>query len=125
MNNNKLSLNIYARFNAKMLAKLGLSENEANLIAIGSAGGDVEEIKNEIQEESLMIAEEAKKFVPIQYVLDDFNTGQTFPNVKDDFSKSSIDRNPVYRQVKPRIGKMVLCRETGQRMIIHDEEEKK
>jgi hypothetical protein len=124
MNNNKLSLNLAARFNAKMLAKLGMRENEANLLAIGSVGGDVSEIKEEIIEESLLIAEEAKNFTPIQYILDDFNTGQTFPNVKDDYPKSSIDKNPVYRQVKPRIGKMIICRETGERKIIHDEEEK-
>ena len=104
-----------------MLAKLGMNENEANLLAIGASGGDVEEIKDEIQTESLMIAEEAKDFVPIQYVLDDFQTGQTFPNIKDDFLKSSIDKNPVYRQVKPRIGRMVINRDTGEREIIHDE----
>jgi hypothetical protein len=75
MNNNKLSLNLAARFNAKMLAKLGMRENEANLLALGSVGGDVSEIKEEIIEESLLIAEEAKKFTPIQYILDDFNTG--------------------------------------------------
>jgi hypothetical protein len=120
---NKINqLNLVARFNAKMLAKLGMNENEANLLAIGASGGDVEEIKDEIQTESLMIAEEAKDFVPIQYVLDDFQTGQTFPNIKDDFLKSSIDKNPVHRQVKPRIGKMVICRETGERKIIHEEE---
>jgi hypothetical protein len=112
---NKINqLNLVARFNAKMLAKLGMNENEANLLAIGASGGDVEEIKDEIQTESLMIAEEAKDFVPIQYVLDDFQTGQTFPNIKNDFLKSSIDKNPVYRQVKPRIGRMVINRDTGE-----------
>ena len=65
-------LNLVARFNAKMLAKLGFNENQANLIAIGSAGGDVEEIKEEIESETLMKAEEAKGFVPIQYIIDDF-----------------------------------------------------
>ena len=70
---NKINqLNLVARFNAKMLKKLGMNENEANLLAIGASGGDVEEIKDEIQTESLMIAEEAKDFVPIQYVIDDF-----------------------------------------------------
>ena len=72
MNEKSLNkLNLVARFNAKMLAKLGLNENQANLIAIGTAGGDVEEIKEEMETESLMIAEEAKSFIPIQYILDD------------------------------------------------------
>ena len=122
MNDKSISrLNLVARFNAKMLAKIGLSDTQAQLVAIGSAGGNVEEIKEEIQEESQMIAEEAKAFVPIQYVLDDFETGQTYQNVKDDFTKSSIDKNPVYRQVKPRIGKMIINKDTGEREIIHDD----
>ena len=122
MNDKSISrLNLVARFNAKMLAKIGLSEQQAQLVAIGTAGGNVEEIKEEIQEESFMIAEEAKDFVPIQYVLDDFETGQTYSNVKDDFTKSSIDKNPVYRQVKPRIGKMIIDKQTGERRIIHDD----
>jgi hypothetical protein len=125
MNEKSLNkLNLVARFNAKMLAKLGLNENQANLIAIGTAGGDIEEIKEEIETETLMIAEEAKGFIPIQYILDDFETGQTYSNVKDDFSKSSIDKNPVYRQVKPRIGRMVINKDTGEREIIHDEQKK-
>ena len=122
MNDKSISrLNLVARFNAKMLAKLGLNETQAQLVAIGSAGGNVEEIKEEIQEESQMIAEEAKDFVPIQYILDDFETGQTYQNVKEDYTKSSIDKNPVYRQVKPRIGKMVINKDTGEREIIHDD----
>ena len=122
MNDKSISrLNLVARFNAKMLAKIGLSDTQAQLVAIGSAGGNVEEIKEEIQEESQMIAEEAKDFVPIHYVLDDFETGQTYQNVKDDFTKSSIDKNPVYRQVKPRIGKMIINKDTGEREIIHDD----
>lgn len=122
MNDKSISrLNLVARFNAKMLSKLGLSETQAQLVAIGSAGGNVDEIKEEIQEESQMIAEEAKDFVPIQYVLDDFETGQTYQNVKDDYTKSSIDKNPVYRQVKPRIGKMIINKDTGEREIIHDD----
>ena len=66
MNEKSLNkLNLVARFNAKMLAKVGLNENQVNLIAIGSVGGDVEEIKEEIETETLMIAEEAKGFIPI------------------------------------------------------------
>jgi hypothetical protein len=68
----------------------------------------------------MLLEEEAKNFTPIQYVLDDFQTGQTYGNVKDDFTRSSIDRNPVYRNVKPRIGKMIINRDTGEREIIHD-----
>ena len=58
---NKINqLNLVARLNAKMLAKLGMNENEANLLAIGASGGDVEEIKDEIQTESLMIQKKQK-----------------------------------------------------------------
>jgi hypothetical protein len=117
--------NLVARFNAKMLEKVGLSENQVKLAVIGSAGGDVEDIKDEIITESMLLEEEAKNFTPIQYVLDDFHTGQTYGNVKDDFTRSSIDKNPVYRQVKPRIGKMIINRDTGEREIVHDYEEKK
>ena len=35
-------MNLVARFNMKMLQKLGLNENQAQLAAIGAAGGDVE-----------------------------------------------------------------------------------
>ena len=112
--------NLVARFNARMLEKAGLSENQVKLAVIGSAGGDVEDIKDEIITESMLLEEEAKNFVNIQYVLDDFQTGQTYGNVKDDFTRSSIDRNPVYRNVKPRIGKMIINRDTGEREIIHD-----
>ena len=117
--------NLVARFNAKMLEKAGLSENKVKLAVIGSAGGDVEDIKDEIITESMLLEEEAKNFVNIQYVLDDFHTGQTYGNIKDDFAKSSIDKNPVYRQVKPRIGKIIINRDTGEREIVHDYEEKK
>ena len=55
-----------------------------------------------MQSESYMIQEESKKFIPIQYVLDDFEKGQTYQNVKEDYSKSWIDKNPVYKNVKPR-----------------------
>ena len=112
--------NLVARFNEKMLEKAGLSENQVKLAVLGVAGADVAEIKDEILSESMLLEEEAKNFTPIQYVLDDFQTGQTYGNVKDDFAKSSIDKNPVYRQVKPRIGRIVINRDTGEREIIHD-----
>jgi hypothetical protein len=44
-----------------MLEKAGLSENQINLAVIGSAGGDVEDIKEEILTESMLLEEEAKK----------------------------------------------------------------
>jgi hypothetical protein len=52
-------LNLVARFNAKMLEKAGLSEKQINLAVIGSAGGDIEEIKDEILSESMLLEEEA------------------------------------------------------------------
>ena len=115
-------LNLVARFNAKMLEKAGLSENQVKLAVLGVAGADVEDIKDDIITESMLLEEEAKNFVNIQYVLDDFQTGQTYQNIKDDFLRSSIDKNPVYRQVKPRLGRMVIDKQTGERRILHDDE---
>jgi len=114
--------NLVARFNAKMLEKAGLSEKQINLAVLGVAGADVAEIKDDIITESMLLEEEAKNFVNIQYVLDDFQTGQTYQNIKDDFLRSSIDKNPVYRQVKPRLGRMVIDKQTGERRILHDDE---
>ena len=42
-----------------MLAKAGLPENQINLAVIGSAGGDIEDIKDEIITESMLLEEEA------------------------------------------------------------------
>ena len=79
-------LNLVAKFNAKMLEKIGLNEKQIQLAVLGASGGDVEEIKNEIITESMLLEEEAKNFINIQYVLDGFQTGQTYGNVKDDFT---------------------------------------
>ena len=72
----------------------------------------------------MLLEEEAKNFINIQYVLDDFQTGRTYGNVKDDFTRSSIDKNPVYRSIKPKIGKMIIDKQTGERRIIYDDEVK-
>jgi len=115
-------LNLIARHNAKMLLKVGLNELQANLIAIGSIGGDVSDIKDEVITENQLLAEETKNFVPIHEILDDFKNEDTYSNVKEDFKQSIIDKNPVYRNVKPRIGKMIIDKETGERRIVHDNE---
>jgi hypothetical protein len=109
------NLNLVARFNAKMLEKIGLSENQVKLAITGD-----EDVKEEIISEAMLLEEEAKSFVPIHFTLDDFQTGQTYQNIKDDFTRSSIDRNPVYKNVKPRLGRMVINKDTGEREIIHD-----
>ena len=67
-----------------------------------------------------MIAEEAKSFIPLYQTLDDFKDEYIY-NVKEEHLKSTINKNPVYKSVKPRIGKMIICKETGERKIIHDE----
>ena len=115
-------LNLIARHNAKMLLKVGLNELEANLIAIGSLGGDVSDIKDEVITENQLLAEETQNFVSIHEILDDFKNEDTYSNVKEDFKQSIIDKNPVYRNVKPRIGKMIIDKETGERRIVHDNE---
>lgn len=113
-------MNLVARFNAKMLAKLGLNDNQAQLAAYGSAGADVEEIKEEMQTESQMIAEESKDFIPLYKTLDDFRDEDTYSNMKDE--SAIYQKNPVYKNVKPRLGRMVIDKSTGERRIIHDDE---
>ena len=115
-------LNLIARHNAKMLLKVGLNKLQANSIAIGSIGGDVSDIKDEVITENQLLAEETQNFVPIHEILDDFKNEDTYSNVKEDFKQSIIDKNPFYRNVKPRIGKMIIDKETGERRIVHDNE---
>ena len=120
---NKINrINLIARVNAKMLMKLGLEENQANLVAIGAVGGDISEIKDELNAENQLLVEETQHFVPFVNTLDDFKNEDTYSNVKDDFMKSIIDKNPVYKNVKPRIGRMIINRDTGERQIVHDDE---
>jgi len=115
-------LNLVARFNAKLLAKLGLNELQANMVAIGAVGGDISDIKDEVNAENQLLAEETQHFVPIHEILDDFKNEDTYSNVKEDFLKSVIDKNPVYRNVKPRMGRMDINKETGERKILYDDE---
>jgi hypothetical protein len=51
-------LNLVARFNAKMLEKAGLTENQVKLAVLDASGGDVEEIKDEIIIDSILLEEE-------------------------------------------------------------------
>jgi UDP-N-acetylmuramate--alanine ligase len=103
----------------------GMHNVENALAAIAVAyhvGIDVSDIKDEVITENQLLAEETKNFVPIHEILDDFKNEDTYSNVKEDFKQSIIDKNPVYRNVKPRIGKMIIDKETGERRIVHDNE---
>ena len=91
-------LNLIARNNAKLLLKIGLNETQANLIAIGSIGGDVSDIKDEVITENQLLAEETKNFVPIHEILDDFKNEDTYSNVKEDFKQSIIDKNRALKK---------------------------
>ena len=66
-----------------------------------------------------MIAEEAANFVPLHQTLDDFTDQDTY-NVKDE--SAIYQKNPVYKNVKPRLGRLTICKETGERKIIHLDE---
>ena len=66
------------------------------------------------------VAKEAANFVPLHQTLDDFRDEDTY-NVKDETS-SLYQKNPVYKSVKPRLGRMTICKETGERKIIHLDE---
>ena len=104
----------------RMMEKVGFDEKQAQLLAMGNLNLDITEIKEEIQSEQEMIAEEAANFVPLHQTLDDFTDQDTY-NVKDE-TASLYQKNPVYNQVKPRMGKMTIDKSTGERKIIHLDE---
>ena len=105
----------------RMMGKIGFNEKQAQLLAMGNLNLDVTEIKEEIQSENEIIAEEASNFIPLHQTLDDFTDQETYSNIKDEAS-SLYQKNPVYKSVKPRLGRMMIDKETGERKIIHLDE---
>ncbi len=103
----------------RMMEKVGFDEKQAQLLAMGNLNLDISEIKEEIQSEQEMIAEEAANFVPLHQTLDDFTDQDTY-NVKDE--SVIYQKNPVYKNVKPRLGRMTIDKNTGERKIIHLDE---
>ena len=103
----------------RMMEKIGFEEKQAQLLALGNLNLDISEIKEEIQSEQEMIAEEAANFVPLHQTLDDFTDQDTY-NVKDE--SAIYQKNPVYKNVKPRLGRMTIDKNTGERKIIHLDE---
>ena len=103
----------------RMMEKIGFEEKQAQLLAMGNLNLDITEIKEEIQSEQEMIAEEAANFVPLHQTLDDFTDQDTY-NVKDE--SEIYQKNPVYKNVKPRLGRMTIDKNTGERKIIHLDE---
>ena len=92
------------------------SENSPNLDEVSI----ITEIKEELQSEQEIIAEEAANFIPLHQTLDDFRDEDTY-NVKDE-SAAIYQKNPVYKNVKPRLGRMTIDKNTGERKIIHLDE---
>ena len=105
----------------RMMEKIGFEEKQAQLLAMGNLNLDITDIKEELQSEQETIAEEAANFIPLHQTLDDFRDEDTYSNVKDETS-SLYQKNPVYKSVKPRLGRMTICKETGERKIIHLDE---
>ena len=103
----------------RMMEKIGFEEKQAQLLAMGNLNLDITEIKEEIQSEQEMIAEEAANFVPLHQTLDDFTDQDTY-NVKDE--SAIYQKNPVYKNVNPRLGRMTIDKNTGERKIIHLDE---
>ena len=93
------------------MEKVGFDEKQAQLLAMGNLNLDISEIKEEIQSEQEMIAEEAANFVPLHQTLDDFTDQDTY-NVKDE--SAIYQKNPVYKNVKPRLGRMMIDKNTGE-----------
>ena len=104
----------------RMMGKVGFDEKQSQLLAMGNLNLDITDIKEELQSEQEMITEEAANFVPLHQTLDDFRDEDTY-NVKDE-TCSLYQKNPVYKSVKPRLGRMTICKETGERKIIHLDE---
>ena len=104
----------------RMMEKVGFDEKQAQLLAMGNMNLDITDIKEELQSEREMIAEEATNFISMHQTLDDFRDEDTY-NVKDETS-SLYQKNPVYKSVKPRLGRMTICKETGERKISHLDE---
>ena len=112
--------NTILKYRLKMMEKLGFDENQSQLLALGSLDLDTSDIKEEIKSENELIAQEALSFVPLHQTLDDFTDQDTY-NVKDE-KVSLYQKNPVYNQVKPRLGRMTIDKSTGERKIIHLDE---
>ena len=110
-----------AKARIRMMEKLGFDEKQATMLGLNTLNIPCDEVKEEIIGENEILAEEAENFTPLHTTLDDFKDEDTYKNVKEDHLNSTINKNPVYRQVKPRIGKMIIDKETGERKIIHDE----
>ena len=110
-----------AKARIRMMEKLGFDEKQATMLGLNTLNISCDEVKEEIIGENEILAEEAENFTPLHTTLDDFKDEDTYKNVKEDHLNSTINKNPVYRQVKPRIGKMIIDKETGERKIIHDE----
>ena len=96
----------------RMMEKIGFEEKQAQLLAMGNLNLDITEIKEEILSENEMIAEQAANFVPLHQTLDDFTDQDTY-NVKDE--SAIYQKNPVYKNVKPKLGRMKICKETGEK----------
>jgi hypothetical protein len=105
----------------RMMEKLGFDEKQSVLLGLNSLNIPCDEVKEEIIGENEILAEEAQNFTPLHTTLDDFKDEDTYKNVKEDYLNSTINKNPVYKSIKPRIGRMIIDKETGERKIVHDE----
>lgn len=105
----------------RMMEKLGFDEKQSILLGLNSLNIPCDEVKEEIIGENEILVEEAQNFTPLHTTLDDFKDEDTYKNVKEDYLNSTINKNPVYKSIKPRIGRMIIDKETGERKIVHDE----
>ena len=104
-----------------MMQKLGFDEKQSILLGLNTLNIPCDEVKEEIIGENEILAEEAENFAPLHTTLDDFKDEDTYKNVKKDHLNSTINKNPVYKLVKPKMGKMIIDKETGELKIVHDE----
>ena len=109
-----------AKARIRMMEKLGFDEKQATMLGLNTLNISCDEVKEEIIGENEILAEEAENFTPLHTTLDDFKDEDTYKNVKENHLNRTINKNPVYKPVKPRIGKMIIDKETGERKLIHD-----
>ena len=95
-----------AKARIRMMEKLGFDEKQATMLGLNTLNISCDEVKEEIIGENEILAEEAENFTPLHTTLDDFKDEDTYKNVKEDHLNSTINKNPVYRQVKPRMEKI-------------------
>ena len=111
---------VMVQYEIRMMEKLGFDEKLSTLIGMDIMKLDTEYIKEEMICENKLLLDEIKDFVPLYKTLDDFKDEDIYKNSNN--MNSTILKNPIYRTIsKPKMGKMIIDKQTGERKIIHND----